>query len=158
MTEEPSTPREAFGQVLAALRAQAGLSGRDVAEVSGTDQSTISRAENGQILPSRTSLERLLDLYARHGADPEDRALAETAWQRAFSGREHVDPAAAPSPGEGAQAAREAADLMERADADPALLREAEEHLAQADAALFAARLRLHQQQAHDRTSREERR
>ncbi|MEU3020582.1 Scr1 family TA system antitoxin-like transcriptional regulator [Nocardiopsis sp. NPDC007018] len=52
-----------FGQELRNLRGSMSLSGREAAELAGTDQSTISRVENGHIRPSHELLARLLDTY-----------------------------------------------------------------------------------------------
>ncbi|MEU2970852.1 helix-turn-helix domain-containing protein [Nocardiopsis alba] len=60
-----------FGQELKNLRSEAGMSGREAAELAGTDQSTISRVENGHIRPSHELLTRLLTTYGATAAIKE---------------------------------------------------------------------------------------
>lgn len=72
--------RRELGKYLKKLRGVNQMSGREAAELATTDQSTISRAENGHIRPSHETLTRLLTAY---GATPEEEKEAHRLWDRA---------------------------------------------------------------------------
>lgn len=157
MTDTPRRAREELARTLLRLRDRSGLGGRDAAARAGADQSSISRIETGIIRPSHELLERLLDLYLPDARHQEERVRIETLWELswmdpdsrhvpALLGLEHTR-------GErlslraGAQAAREAAELLDQAaNGDALKLRQVEERLALAHAAIHATRAdRYHQ-------------
>ncbi|MEU3213847.1 helix-turn-helix transcriptional regulator [Nocardiopsis alba] len=150
--------KKALGAHLRRLREAAGLSGY---RLSGVDQSTVSRIENGRIRPSHELLTRLLDTYE---ADQEGREQAYLLWdqaqlplqtrrRQAEGTRPTWEPTGASAQGPtllaGASAAEDAARYLTRAQwagnspsRRNALLDDAEGRLVQVLAALHAARMR----------------
>jgi transcriptional regulator with XRE-family HTH domain len=77
---EPRTQRLGLGQELRRIRTLAGLSGRQIAQVTGLSQATVSRIERGESVPSLPEVRA----WAEASGVPEDRrevvlGLAEAA-------------------------------------------------------------------------------
>ncbi|MBF6175695.1 helix-turn-helix domain-containing protein [Nocardia blacklockiae] len=85
------TPRRRLAAELRRLRDLAGISGRDLAPVIGISQSTLSRIENGAIVPSMPQVTKWATAVGVSGeAELALRRLTEAAHSPAIDSREHA--------------------------------------------------------------------
>ena len=73
--ETPDTSKNDFGKMLKSLRLEKGLTQEEVAQKMEGRKSTISRYENGKVVPSRSQVERLAQVLGIQ------QAVLLTQWQ-----------------------------------------------------------------------------